>query len=78
MPTILRLDGFRFYFYSSDGHEPPHVHVEKGEGRGKYWIDPIREDYMRDFKAAEKRKASQIIEQFQEQFKQDWNEYFGL
>lgn len=29
MPTILRLLGFRFFFYSNEGTEPAHVHVEK-------------------------------------------------
>jgi Domain of unknown function (DUF4160) len=32
MPTLLRIEGFRFFFYSSEGQEPPHVHVEKGDG----------------------------------------------
>jgi hypothetical protein len=30
MPTIFRLDGYRFYFYSHEPNEPPHVHVDKG------------------------------------------------
>lgn len=28
MPTILRIDGFRFYFYSHEPNEPPHVHID--------------------------------------------------
>lgn len=28
MPTIFRIDGYRFFFYSGEGNEPPHVHVE--------------------------------------------------
>ena len=31
MPTILRKNGFRFFFYSNERNEPPHVHVV---GRG--------------------------------------------
>lgn len=77
MPTILRLLGFRFFFYSNEGNEPPHVHVEKGDGEGKYWLDPLKEEYMKDFKSGEKRKVKKIIEENQEQFKNDWNEYFG-
>jgi hypothetical protein len=30
MPTIFRQDGFRVVIYTDD-HEPPHVHVLKGE-----------------------------------------------
>ena len=28
MPTVLRIDGHRFFFYSLEGQEPPHIHVE--------------------------------------------------
>jgi len=27
MPTLLRVEGFRFFFFSNEGQEPPHVHV---------------------------------------------------
>ncbi len=41
MPTVLRKKGYRFFFFSSDRREPPHLHVEKGEGNAKFWLDPI-------------------------------------
>jgi hypothetical protein len=25
MPTVLRVSGFRFFFYSMEGDEPPHI-----------------------------------------------------
>jgi len=40
MPTILRKDGFRFYFYSNENDEPAHIHVEKGDAEGKIWLVP--------------------------------------
>ncbi|MEM1216851.1 MAG: DUF4160 domain-containing protein [Bacteroidota bacterium] len=76
MPTILRLLGFRFFFYSDEGNEPPHVHIEKGEGEAKYWLDPLEEEFTRNFKASDKRKIKKILAEHQEQFKNDWNEYF--
>jgi hypothetical protein len=30
VPTIFRWKGYRFHFYSDEGQEPPHVHVDKG------------------------------------------------
>jgi hypothetical protein len=33
MPTVLRLDGYRFYFYSHEPNEPPPVHIDKGAPR---------------------------------------------
>ena len=41
MPTILREAGFRFYFYSRENDEPPHIHVEHGDKLAKYWLDPV-------------------------------------
>ncbi len=28
MPTVLRIKSFRFHFYSDEGKEPAHIHVE--------------------------------------------------
>jgi len=38
VPTLLLVDGFRFYFFSNEGSEPPHVHVSKGDAIGKLWL----------------------------------------
>jgi hypothetical protein len=66
-------------FYNSDeGNEPPHIHVEKAEGRGKYWIDPVEKAYMKDFSPQDEKKAGQIVMEEQEYFKKKWHEYFGL
>ena len=35
MPRLLVVEGFRFFFFSGKGTEPPHVHVEKGDGYAK-------------------------------------------
>ncbi|HKI37036.1 MAG TPA: DUF4160 domain-containing protein [Gemmataceae bacterium] len=31
MPTILRNGPYRFYFYSHEPNEPPHVHVDRDD-----------------------------------------------
>jgi len=36
MPTVLRVSGFRFFFYSLEGSEPPHIHVERGDSVAKF------------------------------------------
>lgn len=77
MPTILRVLGFRFFFYSDEGNEPPHIHVEKGKGRGKYWLDPVRKEYMYDFTKQDERKVETIVKNEQETFKKKWYEYFS-
>jgi hypothetical protein len=37
VPTILNISGFRFIIWPAD-HEPPHVHVFKGDGEVKISI----------------------------------------
>lgn len=77
MPTILRKLGFRFFFYSDEGNEPPHVHVEKAEGRGKYWVDPVKKEYMKGFSPKDEKKAGNIVREEQGYFKKKWYEYFS-
>ncbi|MCC6127210.1 MAG: DUF4160 domain-containing protein [Pirellulales bacterium] len=50
MPTILRSGAFRFFFYVGDRDEPPHFHVERGEGIAKYWLNPVRLEDSKGFK----------------------------
>lgn len=42
MPVVLRLDGFKFFFYSDAGHplEPTHIHVFKAGAGAKFWLAP--------------------------------------
>lgn len=77
MPTILLLLGFRFFFYSNESNEPPHVHLEKGDADGKYWLDPLEKEYMQGFTKPEEKQARKIIEDHQEKFKNDWDDYFN-
>ena len=77
MPTILRRLGFRFFFYSNEGNEPPHIHVEKAEGNGKYWLEPVSKSYMRDFSKKDEKQAEKIVLKEQNNFKKKWYEYFG-
>jgi hypothetical protein len=43
MPVVLRLKGYKFYFYEADvANEPPHVHINKDGNEAKFWLKPIR------------------------------------
>lgn len=42
MPTVLRSGTYRFHFYSDEGKEPPHIHVETPDGECKFWLEPVR------------------------------------
>ena len=76
MPTVLRSEGFRFFFYSSDEPEPPHIHVEKTGNTAKIWIDPIRLQDSHGFFRTEIGKILKIVEENQQSLLRSWHEYF--
>jgi hypothetical protein len=77
MPTVLRLRGFEFYFYSEEGNEPPHVHVDKGDGTAKFSLLPVRLVYHHGLKPGELRLAIAMVNENHEHLVNKWNEYFG-
>ncbi len=77
MPTIFRVFGLRFFFYSDERNEPPHVHIEKGKGRGKYWLDPIEKVYMHNFNKQEERQVRYLVKKKQITFRNKWHDYFN-
>jgi hypothetical protein len=41
MPTVFRTGPYRFFFYSADRAEPPHIHVVRDARTAKFWLDPV-------------------------------------
>ncbi len=41
MPTVHREGGYRFFFWSNENDEPPHVHVEHGDSEAKFWLENV-------------------------------------
>jgi hypothetical protein len=77
MPTLLVLNGFRFFFYSNENKEPVHVHVEKGDAIGKVWLEPLTVHYFKGFTTREEREILSIVENYRTEFINKWNEYFA-
>jgi hypothetical protein len=79
MPTVLRLDGFRFFFYSNEGdpREPVHVHVMRDRGEAKVWLDPARIDRSAGFDARTQRLIVRMTEDNADRIRRAWHEHFG-
>ena len=77
MPTILRVGPHRFFFYSNEGHEPVHVHVETAERTAKCWLNPIEIAYAKGYNSKELNQLSNVVEENLSLFSDKWNEYFG-
>ncbi len=78
MPTILLINGLRFFFYSNEGNEPIHIHVTKASANGKIWLDPeIEIAYLIGFSKSEEKEIMHLVSSNLQLFKTKWNEYFG-
>jgi len=75
MPTIF-IEGYKFRFYSSDVHEPPHVHVIRAERVAKIWLTTLEVEYNRGYNKPELNKILKLTEQNQTKLLEAWNEYF--
>lgn len=78
LPTIFTVDGFRFFFFSNEGREPMHVHIEKGEKYSKVWMRPISLAYNYKFNGPELGRIIRIIENHFHEIEEAWNEYFNI
>jgi len=77
MPTILYSGPYRFFFYSLDCREPPHVHVERDENVAKIWLTPIRIQTTGGFKRSEINRILRLAEEKIEELMRGWHEHCG-
>lgn len=77
MPTILRDGAYRFYFYSHEPNEPPHVHVDRGEYSLKVWLDPVSLARNHGFRAHEINGILASVLEHQRRLLEAWHEHFG-
>lgn len=77
MPTVLRIDGYRFYFYSHEPNEPPHVHVDRAEFSLKAWLTPVSLAKNIGFRGHEIGAILAMVEEHRTQLLEAWHEHFG-
>ena len=77
MPTVLRFSGFRFFFYSLEGSEPPHIHVEHGDRLAKFWLNPVNLAESHGDRAHELNRLRALVIEHRARFMEAWNGHFG-
>ncbi len=77
MPTALRFGPYRFFFYSADGREPPHIHIERDEAVAKFWLKPVRLARSAGMTATELRRVEKLVWENSSALLESWNEHFG-
>ncbi|MGH2497629.1 MAG: DUF4160 domain-containing protein [Ktedonobacteraceae bacterium] len=76
MPTVLRVGGYRFFFYSNEGSEPPHIHVQKAEKYAKFWLQPIQIADSTGYTSKELRQIQEIVQEHMRFILEAWYEHF--
>ena len=77
MPTILRWKGYRFFFYSADGWEPPHVHIVKDGREAKIWLHDGSVAANIGYSAKELSEIIGKTRDEREMFLVSWRGHFG-
>jgi hypothetical protein len=77
MPTVLRVGRFRFFFFSNEGQEPPHIHVKAGEDEAKYWLDPIELAANHGFNGRELNEIERLVDENRPGLLEAWDEHLG-
>ena len=77
VPTILRKDGYRFYFFSHEPNEPPHVDVDKGGASAKFWLEPVSLARNMGFGARELGEMHRVVQDNRASLLEAWNGFFG-
>lgn len=77
MPTVMRIGAFRFYFFSHEPNEPPHIHVDRGTATIKIWLNPVEAAKSRGFRAHEIGGIVAMVDEHKVKLLEAWHEYFG-
>ena len=77
MPALLRVRGYRFFFFSMEGREPPHIHVAHAGRYAKFWLEPVSVAEVRSFRGHEMTEIRQIVVENKQFFLEKWNDYFS-
>jgi hypothetical protein len=75
MPTVLRIEGFRFFFFS-DEHTPSHIHIEKGDGYARIEIESVKITDSYNLNSKELKKLCILVKENNKILIKAWNEYF--
>ena len=76
-PTVLRVRGFRFFFFSTE-EERMHVHVGCADGEAKFWLQPeieLANNYR--LSRSQLKRIESLIEEHYDELVAAWHEHFG-
>ena len=76
MPTVLRVQGFRFYFFSLDRGSRLTSTSRKAK-LAKYWLVPVELASSERFRAHELNRVRALVVEHRVLFQESWDEHFS-
>lgn len=76
MPTVLRVAGYRFFFFSNERGEPPHIHVEQAARHAKFWLNEVILASTHGFRSSELAEVRRLVIEHRTLFQEKWDEHF--
>jgi hypothetical protein len=73
VPTVHEEEGLRYFFFSDEGNEPPHVHVERDDVMAKFWLNPVGLVRNDGLKPRDIKRATRLITERQREFLEKWH-----
>ena len=77
MPTVAREGPYRFFFYSNEGTEPAHAHVQQGRRLAKFWLEPVAMASATGYNSRDLARIGVIIKKNRKRFLEAWHGFFG-
>ena len=77
MPTVRIIGPYRFYFFSHEPNEPPHIHVDREGFSAKFWLEEISLANNIGFRQKELNRLHALVTKHHNQFLDKWYEHFG-
>ena len=75
MPNVLKWRGYRFFFFSDEGNEPPHIHIAKDDCAAKFWLSDCSLVYNDNFKHNQIKIIEGVVRKNQAFFLEEWYEH---
>ncbi|MFB3923986.1 MAG: DUF4160 domain-containing protein [Terriglobia bacterium] len=75
-PTVLRVGGFRFFFFSRE-ETRMHVHVYRAGGEAKFWLEPnveLAQNY--GLSRRQLNTARRVIMEREDEIRAAWQAHF--
>jgi len=75
-PTVFRVDGFRFFFFSRE-ETRMHIHIYCADGEAKYWLEP-KIELAKNYRIPSRKltKIEHIVEDHYDEIKSAWQKHF--